>query len=110
MVYASFTWAGMIYIKSYLAVLLRGQLVQIAEVPLRVSIWQQCKRGEEVVLAVGETLRQCDSKALFISGVRWYFDSSLIGAGILVNESVSASYLQACFAEGSLLWMSGQIF
>ena len=57
--------------KISLAVLLRGQLVQIAGVPLRVSIWQQCKRGEEVVPAVGETLRQCDSKALFISGARW---------------------------------------
>ena len=63
-----------------LAVRLRRQLEQIAEVPLRVSIWQQCKRGEKFVLAVGETLRQCDSKALFISGVRWNFDSSLIGA------------------------------
>ena len=80
MVYASFAWAEMKNIKISLAVLLRGQLVQIAEVPLRVSIWQQCKRGEEFVLAVGETLRQCDSKALFISGARWYFDSSLLGA------------------------------
>ena len=80
MVYASIAWAEMTNIKISLAVLLRGQLVQIAEVPLRVSIWQQCKRGEEVVLPVGETLRQCDSKALFISGVRWYFDSSLTGA------------------------------
>ena len=62
------------------SVRLRRQLEQIAEVPLRVSIWQQCKRGEKVVHPVGETLRQCDSMALFISGVRGYFDSSLIGA------------------------------
>ena len=62
------------------SVRLRRQLEQIAEVPLRVSIWQQCKRGEEVVLAVGETPRQRDSKALFISGARRHFDSLLIGA------------------------------
>ena len=63
-----------------LSVRLRRQWEQIAEVPLRVSIWQQYKRGEEVVLPVGENPRQRDSKDLFISGVSWYFDSSLIGA------------------------------
>ena len=45
-----------------LSVRLRRQWEQIAEVPLRVFIWQQCKRGEKVVLAVGEALRQCDKQ------------------------------------------------
>ena len=50
--------------KDTLSVRLRRHWEQIAEVPLRVSIWQQCKRGEKVVLAVGEAPRQCDRKAL----------------------------------------------
>ena len=63
-----------------LSVRLRRQWEQIAEVPLRVFIWQQCKRGEEVVLAVGKPFGSATGKALFISGVRWYFDSSSIVA------------------------------
>jgi hypothetical protein len=110
MAYASIAWARTTNIKMQVFRSVReGNESQLRRCHSACSYGSSASEERRSCLQRGKPLGRATGKALFISGVRWYFDLSMIGACILANESVSSSSLQACLTDGSLLLRFGRL-